>query len=98
MKTINLWSFVSSFVCIGLFFLAIESQKIEDFMNNMFGIHPLLIVLIISLITFSFGFFGFSEVKNWKMLLISILTVILTLGLSTITGVLLLFWTFLDLV
>lgn len=81
---INLWSFIFSFVCISLFFISILSSKVFYFETNFAHIHPLKIVLIISLVTHLFGLIGFSEAITVKLLLRSIFTVITTLVLSVL--------------
>ena len=80
----NLWSFIFSFVCLLLFFIAISSSKIIDFVINLVHIHPLNIVLGLSLVTFLFGLIGFSGATNWKLLLRSISTVVITFFLSAV--------------
>lgn len=78
-KKINIWSFISSIICILLFFIVSFSGQIE---YSLMGTHPLNLVLYITLITFILGVFGFSGIQDWKGLVRSITTIILTLGLS----------------
>ena len=80
---INFWSFMFSLVCLSLFFIAISSSEIIDFVNNLAHIHPLNIILGMSLVTFLFGLIGFSGATNWKLLIRSILTVVITFWLSS---------------
>ncbi|ALL20641.1 hypothetical protein PDJ82_00205 [Bacillus cereus group sp. TH43LC] len=84
---INLWSFIFSFICIGLFLLYLEigsiaSSETKLFIMNSLPIHPLFFVLIFSIGTFFAGIIGFSKVDNWIAMLRSIVTVLLTLLLS----------------
>ncbi|WP_017414944.1 hypothetical protein [Clostridium tunisiense] len=79
---INLWSFIFSFVCIALFFIAISSQSIIDFTTTWLNMHPLTIVLGIAIVNCVLGFIGLSEATNWKKLLRGFSTIIITLGLS----------------
>ncbi|MED1412905.1 MULTISPECIES: hypothetical protein [Bacillus] len=84
---INLWSFIFSFICIGLFLLYLEmgsiaSSETKMFIMNSLPIHPLFFVLIFSIGTFFAGIKGFSKVDNWIAMLRSIVTVLLTLLLS----------------
>ena len=78
---INLWSFIFSFICVALFFIAVSSRETVETLTNLFHTHPLNIVLAISFITFIFGLIGFSASTNWKLLLRSFSTVVITLGL-----------------
>lgn len=79
---INFWAFVFSFVCIAMFFIATSSSEIVDFSTNLLHVHPLNIVLGMSIFTCLLGFIGFYEATNWKKLLRSILTIVITFGLS----------------
>jgi hypothetical protein len=81
---INFWSFISSLVCLSLFFIAVSSSEIIDFVTNLAHIHPLNIVLGMALVTFLLGLIGFAGATNWKLLIRSILTVVITFGLSSI--------------
>lgn len=80
MNKINIGSFISSFVCIFLFYIVSFSDHIDFSVLNF---HPLNLVLIITLITLVFGVLGFAGIRNWKGMAMSVTTVILTLGLST---------------
>lgn len=82
---INFWAFISSLICIVLFFTAISFSEAVDFTVELIYIHPLIIVLGLSLLTFLFGLIGFSAAINWRLLLRSILTVIISFTLSAIT-------------
>ncbi|WP_182200432.1 hypothetical protein [Paraliobacillus salinarum] len=88
MKKINIASFISSFVCIFLFYIVSFSGPID---YSVMGFHPLNLVLIITLITLVFGVLGFAGVRNWKEMVMSVTTVILTLGLSTFLAFVLFF-------
>lgn len=81
---INFWSFIFSFVCVTLFFIAVSSRQTVIFLTNLLHTHPLNIVLGMSLMTFLFGLIGFSGATNWKLLLRSISTVVITFGLSAL--------------
>ena len=71
MKTkINFWSFIFSLVCLLLFFIAVSSSEIINFITNLAHIHPLNIILGMSLVTFLFGLIGFSGATNWKLLIL----------------------------
>jgi hypothetical protein len=78
-KKINIWSFISSIVCILLFFLVSFSGSID---YSIMGTHPLNLVLYITLITLVLGLLGFSGFQDWKGMARSVATIIITLGLS----------------
>ncbi|ACK94668.1 hypothetical protein PDN41_17575 [Bacillus cereus] len=84
---INLWSFIFSFICIGLFLLYLEigsiaSSETKLFIMNSLPIHPLFFLLVLTIGTFFAGMKGFSKIDNWVAMLRSIATVLLTLLLS----------------
>ena len=65
--------------CIPLFFIA------TFYVNDLIiGIHPLTIVLSITLITFVLGVVGLKDVNNWKALARSIVTICLTISFSVL--------------
>lgn len=78
-RKINFWSFILSLICIILFFLASLSSIVN---NSILGIHPLKVVLFITLITLVFGGIGFTGIHDWKSMLRSIATLIITIGLA----------------
>ncbi|CAI8830390.1 hypothetical protein COM13_24175 [Bacillus pseudomycoides] len=80
---INLWSFICSLICIGLFRLYFEiPSEIFKFFTDSLHIHPLFILLVLTVGTFFAGMIGFSKVNNWVAMLRSIVTVLLTFSLS----------------
>ncbi|WP_085994193.1 hypothetical protein [Oceanobacillus senegalensis] len=81
-EKVNFWSFIFSIFCIPLFLIVISGWVRYSIMGNP----PLTIVLIITLFTFLFGVYGFSGVKDWKGMLRSVSTVVLTLSLSALIG------------
>jgi hypothetical protein len=81
---INFCAFIFSFVCIVLFFISVSSPEIVRFVINLLHIHPLGIVLGVTFITFLFGLIGFSGSTSWRLLLRSIATTIITLGLCMV--------------
>lgn len=60
-KKINILSFFLSLICLLLFLFF---QNI--FGNALLGIHPLNIILTLTLFTFLIGVFGFSGIQDWK--------------------------------
>ena len=80
---INLWTFICSLICIGLFRLYFEiPSEIFKFFTDSLHIHPLFILLVLTIATFFAGINGFSKMNNWVAMLRSIATVLLTLLLS----------------
>ncbi|MDA2267088.1 hypothetical protein PDN28_14390 [Bacillus cereus] len=80
---INLWSFICSLICIGLFRLNFEIPSgIFKFFTDSLHIHPLFILLVLTIGTFFAGINGFSKMNNWVAMLRSIATVLITLLLS----------------
>lgn len=87
-KKMNLWSFILSIICILLFFIA---SFVGPFDYFIMGMHPLNLILYMTWITFVIGVYGFSGIQDWKGLMRSITTVIITLGLSTFLIVIIFF-------
>ena len=84
----NLWSFILSIICILLFFIVSLSGPID---YSIMGTHPLKLVLYITLTVFILGILGFSGIQDWKGLMRSITTVIITLGLSVFLAIVIFF-------
>lgn len=78
MKKVNFWSFISSLVCLVLFLLYFLLPAGFLF----FYVHPLTVLLYITLIVFFLGVWGLSGVHDWKGMIRSLATLIITLGLS----------------
>ena len=87
-KKINLWSFILSIICILLFFTVSFSGPID---YAIIGVHPLNLVLYITLTTFVLGIVGFSGIQNWIGMTRSVTTVIITFGLSAFLAFVLFF-------
>ena len=80
---INLWAFICSLICVGLFRLYFEIPlELFKFFTDSLHIHPLFILLVLVIGTFSACIIGFSKVNNWIEMLRSVATVLLTLVLS----------------
>ncbi|MFE7065091.1 hypothetical protein ACFVAD_23575 [Sutcliffiella sp. NPDC057660] len=92
-EKINRWSFIFSIICLVLFLTFIFSGW---FTNSILGIHPLTIILFVSLFTFLFGVYGFSGVRDGKGMARSISTVVIALGLSAFLGFVLMFGSLLN--
>ena len=76
---INVWSFIVSLFCILLLFIATFYVNV-----TIFGIHPLNIILTITIITFVLGLIGLKDVNNWKALARSVVTICLTISFSVL--------------
>ena len=76
---INVWSFIVSLFCIPLLLIATFYVNV-----TILGIHPLNIVLTITIITFVLGVIGLKDVNNWKALARSIVTICLTISFSVL--------------
>ncbi|WP_242223669.1 hypothetical protein [Bacillus cereus group sp. BfR-BA-01380] len=79
-QTINLWSFIFSFICISLFLLYLGAGS--PYVTNSVYFHPLFFLLILTIGTFFAGMIGFSKINNWISMLRSVVTVLLTFSLS----------------
>lgn len=53
----------------------------------LWAIHPLQLLLYFTLTIFILGLLGFAGVENWKGMARSVVTIILTLGLSIILAI-----------
>lgn len=72
---LNIYSFILSLICVILFFLSIESNKVISFTMDLLQVHPLVIVMILSIITLLLGLLGFSAAINWFQLFRGVFTV-----------------------
>ena len=79
-KHMNVWSFILSICCIPAFFIATLSASF----NAMIGIHPLDIVLGMTVSTFFLGLIGLKDVREWKAMARSVFTIIFTAGFSLV--------------
>lgn len=75
--TLNLWSFIFSFICVGLFILYFENETIHTVMNSI-GTDPLFFLLILTVVTFIAGLIGMNTPNTVKTTLRSIITIVLT--------------------
>ncbi|KMK95035.1 hypothetical protein ABER02_13680 [Rossellomorea marisflavi] len=84
-QTLNNASFIATLICISLFFLATSSSMIT-FTEYKLHIHPLSIVLVLTLLSFLAGFAGLSRVDNGRTYAKSMTTILLSAILMLITG------------
>lgn len=78
-EKINVWSFVFSLICL-FFFYGVSFSGPMD--SSILGAHPLNMVLYVTMITLLIGLFGFSAIQDWKGMARSIITMVITMGLS----------------
>lgn len=78
-ERINVGSFVFSLLCLFCCYVVSFSGRMDD---SILGTHPLNIVLYVTMITFIVGLLGFSAIQDWKGMARSIITMVITTGLS----------------
>jgi hypothetical protein len=88
MKIINLCSFICAIICVFLFFIVSFSNHVD---YAFFGFYPLNIVLYLTLLTLILGVVGFAGVQDWKGMIRSLSTVIISGGLSALLTIIILF-------
>jgi hypothetical protein len=76
---LNIYSFILSLICVILFFLSTSSIKVINFTMDLLHVHPLVIVMILSIVTLILGLFGLSVANNWIYLFSGLFTVIITI-------------------
>lgn len=81
---INLWSFILSLFCIPIFFIALSSASFFSFFTKITDLHPLDIVLGITVIAFFLGVIGLKDVREWKAMARSIFTITFTTVFSVV--------------
>ncbi|PUB13938.1 hypothetical protein C8K15_10689 [Paenisporosarcina sp. OV554] len=81
---INRSSFILSLFCIPLFFISISSENFISIFTKNIGIHPLNIVLAVTLISFLLGVIGLKDVRDWKSMARSVFTIVFTICASGI--------------
>lgn len=83
-KSIHSSAFLLSIVCVGLFLFATTSETFLNISKKHFHIHPLTIVLILTITCFFLNIIGMKEIKNLPSLVKSLISIILTLVLSIV--------------
>ncbi|WP_367664007.1 hypothetical protein [Clostridium sp.] len=76
---LNFYSFILSLICIMLFFLSISSNKVINFTMDLLHVHPLFIVMILSIVTLILGLLGLSTATNLMLLFRGLFTVVITI-------------------
>lgn len=82
---VNVWSFLGALVCIPLFLFTIFTPTIFK-LFQMTGTHPLIIVFGVTLVIFLFGLVGLKDVREWKAMTRSMVSLILTALLMVVIG------------
>ncbi len=77
-SNVNIWAFILSLSYISEFPIAVSSADFYE----VTGIHPLDIVLGMTVLTFFLGLIGLKDVREWKAMARSIFTIIFTAGFS----------------
>jgi hypothetical protein len=85
-QTLNNASFIATLICISLFFLATSSSMIVTFTEYKLHIHPLSIVLVLTLLSFLAGFAGLFGVDNGRTYAKGMATILVSAILMLITG------------
>ncbi|KQU63390.1 hypothetical protein FZC83_08490 [Rossellomorea marisflavi] len=85
-QTLNNASFIATLISIPLFFLATSSSMIVTFTESRLHIHPLSIVLVLTVLSFLAGFAGLFGVDNGGTYAKSMATILLSVVLMLVTG------------
>jgi hypothetical protein len=81
-RMFNLWSFVLCLLCLVLTGCFASSAQLTELAISLTGVHPLSIVLCLSVAAFLLGMVGFGYVNNWLTAVSSWVTVTLAVVLS----------------
>jgi len=76
---LNFYSFILSLICIMLFFLSASSNSVINFTMDLLHVHPLFVVMILSIVTLILGLLGLSAATNWMRLFMGLFTVVITI-------------------
>jgi hypothetical protein len=77
-KHLNFYSFFLSFAGLILFYL---TRFTGIFKYIRMGIHPLILVFILTMVGFILGVFGFLSIRDWKSYLLGLLSLIISFSL-----------------
>lgn len=80
-KHLNFYSFFLCLMSLSLFFL---TKFLGVFRYIRIGIHPLFLVLILSMAAFILGVFGSFRVREWKSGLLCVVSLIISFCLSVL--------------
>ncbi|QEL68855.1 MULTISPECIES: hypothetical protein [unclassified Bacillus cereus group] len=87
-QNIKLWSWIFSIICIGLFFLYLEvspHNMNESIMDTVY-FYLLFILLVFTTGAYFLSLIGFSKIKNWKVMVLLILSLFVFLALILFVG------------
>ncbi|WP_346931344.1 hypothetical protein [Clostridium sp.] len=76
---LNFYSFILSLICIMLFFLSTSSNKVINFTMDLLHVHPLFIVMILSIVTLILGLLGLSTATNLMLLFRGLFSVVISI-------------------
>ncbi|GAA0765231.1 hypothetical protein GCM10008908_01450 [Clostridium subterminale] len=76
---LNFYSFILSLICIMLFFLSISSNKVINFTMDLLHVHPIFIVMILSIVTLIIGILGLSTSNNLILLFRGLFSVVISI-------------------
>ncbi|WP_139125182.1 hypothetical protein [Bacillus solimangrovi] len=93
---INTYSFFCSLICVGIFFFITSKGFDSNISIGSIEVNPLTILLISSTLTLLFAVIGLGGVKNFRTMVMSILTISLTLLLMLVATSLYWFGRFID--
>jgi hypothetical protein len=80
-KHLNFYSFFLCFVGLILFYL---TRFTGIFKYIRMGVQPLILIFILSTISFVLGFFGILSIRDWKSYLLGLLSLIISFSLSVL--------------
>lgn len=75
---LNYWSFIFSLVSIVFFLIFLVSDHVMNWVSSFTGINPLSVVFFITIINLFLGLIGLKDVKGWKTMSRSLLTLFIT--------------------
>lgn len=82
---VNICSFIGALLCIPLFLVTIFTPSIFK-LFQMTGTHPLNIVFGVTLVVFFLGLVGLKDIREWKSISRSIVSLLLTALLMVVIG------------
>ncbi|WNC17374.1 hypothetical protein [Brevibacillus brevis] len=80
----NRWSFILTLFCLALFASSAFSSQVKTAIFHWTGVHPLWIVLCLSLAAFFLSFLGLFSINNWLTALRIGITLMMSFSLSVI--------------
>ncbi|MDG5788584.1 hypothetical protein QA612_13945 [Evansella sp. AB-P1] len=85
---LNVISFILTILCIMLFILYLSIDLLG---TNLLGVHPLYIILTLTVLTFILAVFGSMGANSWQSILRTTLSIVLTLSLSGVLSYIIFF-------